>query len=227
MNISKRRSARQWLIWRAKGAVRLHHNPTIARGFRANALAALEGRHNDVRPLGSLAPVRTGDIVVHVPADGSRGYGLLYADNADEWGYGGDGSRVAVAVFASGTGGWVFGLPRNELVVAGHFDATRDDRTGSGFTIDALHRMASAIDAAQMHRYAWFSTFVDGRSEAPLSEMHTSNIRLGFIAMDPCWSQRRTPGSVRVRSSTRRSTPFRPMADRRASRPPRTTASSC
>lgn len=184
MNLSKRHSPRQWLIWKANGAVQLHANPAIARAFQSNALAELEGRSEDIRPLGSLNPVRTGDIVVHVPADGRRGYGLLYADNADEWGYGGDGSQVAVAVFSTGIGGWVFGLARNELVAAGHFDTTYSDRTGSGFTIDALRRMRGAIDEAREYYYQWFPTFPDGRSEALLSEMHAARIRSAFIADD-------------------------------------------
>lgn len=117
----------------------------------------------------SSPSLQDGDLVIHVPADGSRGFGPLYLDRAD--GYGDDADQAAVAVLVNGPAAWGYGLPKSELVVAGRVEVAREERRGHGFTLDALRRIAPEVRAARAEFYRLFPTFEDGRESVPLSEI--------------------------------------------------------
>ena len=113
--------------------------------------------------------LRNGDLVIHVPADGSRGFGPLYLDDANS--YGSDADRAAVACLVNGPASWVYGLPKSELLAVGNAGVQRAERAGNGFTLAALRRMAPAIRAARAEFYRMFPTFEDGRESVPVSEI--------------------------------------------------------
>lgn len=124
--------------------------------------------------------LRNGDLVLYVPADGSRGSGPFYLDNAER--YGDDENRVAVSLLVSGPVAWTFDRPKNEVVPVGHVEAEPGDRLGNSFTIEALRRFAPAIREARGAFYERFPNFEDGRSSAHISELGSG--MKGFISAE-------------------------------------------
>lgn len=178
MNPSKATSQRQWLVWQANGAVQPQHsNPAIAKTLRRFARAKLQGLPgSEALPTAVVTQIRGGDLVIHVPADGSRGRGPLYVD------WDARDNHATVSVLTHTMLAHMFGLPCDELVVVGHYDVPSDQRFGNVFRLEVLRLMQPVIDAAKASFYDWFPTFTDGRTQVWLSQMQASNIRSGFIA---------------------------------------------
>jgi len=110
-----------------------------------------------------------GDLVIHVPADGRRGSGPVYLNNAEQ--YGSDETLVAVSVLVSGPLAWTYSLPKSEVVSVGHVDTEPGDRLGNGFTMAALKRFAPEIRTARQAFYDRFPAFEDGRPFVHISEL--------------------------------------------------------
>jgi hypothetical protein len=120
----------------------------------------------------TVKAVEIGDLVIHVPNDGSRGSGPYYVDHFDT-------SRVQVSTFTDQLGYGGFLLPRDEVEVVGHYEVDNSDRFGYSFSFIVLQSMKSVIEAAKVRFYQRFPTFPDGTSEVLLSRM---THRTGFIA---------------------------------------------
>lgn len=177
MNPSKAKSPRQWLIWKASGAVHLHSNPAIARTLRRFAREELAGTPVGATLSDHVTPPQSGDLVIHIPADGSRGSGPVYVDWVNR-----PDDTVTVSLLVYGPMAWMRSLPIDEMIVVGHVDISYSDRLGNAFTRESLARIRPATNAAKAEFYRWFPTFEDGRTEILLSQMQSSKIHSGYIA---------------------------------------------
>lgn len=174
MNPSKATSLRQWTTWRANGAVRMHSNPSIDRSLRRFAHMKLRQVPGSVELPDSVAPARAGDLVIQVPADGSRGQ-VLYID--DDWDYG--NGQILVCTLAW-TMLWTFRVPRDEVVPVGHIDAHPSEWRAA--SPEARRQIRLDMEAAGERFFEWFHAFDDGRTEVLLSEMAISRIRSAYAA---------------------------------------------